>query len=98
MDCVVCSQTGGTYRLVGGDVRLTVCEQCVAEYLLDDLAADTCKYCEAPGDLALVEYTGPMAATDRNEGGDGDLSGRDDHVADAVLCLDHVEKLGAEGL
>jgi len=98
MDCVVCNQTGGTYRLVGGDSRLIVCEQCVAEYLLDDLEGETCKYCDSPGELALVEYTGPVAAAGRQDASAGDESGMDDHVADGVLCLDHVEKLRAEGL
>jgi len=90
MDCAVCNQTGGTYRLVDGD-RVGVCEQCVAEHLLDELDDETCMYCGGPADYDLVEYTGPLAGADKEN---------DDHeelVAAGVVCGRHIDDLRSEG-
>ena len=90
MDCEVCNQTGGTYRLVGGD-RVGVCEQCVAEHLLDELEDETCIYCGGPADYDLVEYTGPLT-------GEGEEAAADDeHVATGVVCAVHLKELRSEG-
>ena len=91
MDCVVCNQTGGTYRLVGGD-RLGVCEQCVAEHLLDELDDDTCMYCGGPADYDLVEYTGPLTAAE------AETEDHEEFVAGGVICVRHLDDLRGEGL
>ena len=91
MDCEVCNQSGGTYRLVDGD-RVGVCEQCVAEHLLDELEDDTCMYCGGPAEYDLVEYTGPVA--DAEEESEDD----EEFVATGVVCGDHLDDLRSEGL
>lgn len=91
MDCEVCNQTGVTYRLVAGD-RVGVCEQCVAEHLLDELDDETCMYCGGPADYDLVEYTGPLA--DETE----EAEEHQEFVAASVICADHLDDLRSEGL
>lgn len=91
MDCEVCNQTGGTYRLVGGD-RVGVCEQCVAEHLLDELDDETCMYCGGSADYDLVEYTGPLTTADEEAEDDQEF------VAAGVVCGGHLKELRSEGL
>jgi hypothetical protein len=89
MDCVVCNQTGGVYRLVDGDVA-AVCEQCVAEYLPPDMDNATCLYCDDHAEYDLVEYTGPVvdAGDEREE--------HYDLMTEGVVCQRHLDDLRAE--
>ena len=92
MDCIVCNQTGGTYRLVAGEGRLGVCEQCVAEHLLDELDDETCMYCGGSADYDLFEYVGPVTDSERENGAE-----ERDLVAAGVVCASHLEDLRGEG-
>jgi hypothetical protein len=94
MDCVVCNQTGGTYRLVAGEGRLGVCEQCVAEHFLDELDDDGCMYCGGSAEYDLFEYVGPLADSDE----DGDAATERDLVAEGVVCAGDLDTLRREGL
>ena len=93
MDCLVCNQTGVLYRLVAGEGELGVCEQCVAEHLLDELDDDTCMYCGGTGDYDLVEYVGPVV-----DGDGADEASERDLVAEGVVCAGDLEALRSEGL
>jgi hypothetical protein len=90
MDCVVCNQTGGVYRLVDGDVA-AVCEQCVAEYLPPDLDNATCLYCDSPADYDLVEYTGPVVEAGNEDEADYEM------MTEGVVCQRHLDNLRGEG-
>jgi len=93
MDCVVCNQVGGAYRLVADEAQLGVCEQCVAEYLLDDLDDETCMYCGGSAEYDLFEYVGPLADSE-NDAGESER----DLVAEGVVCASHLDDLRSEGL